>query len=100
MILKKLLQLWDNFNIVSIVKVWKSEEVIKKYPIKNIWEWKYTGTAVVPGVITSRIKLNDIEKDPWSREFNTKNWTIDQMGLLVYGSVQVEGKLVRLWSCV
>ena len=82
------------------MKLWKTETVVKKYPIKNIWEWKYTGTADVPGVITSRIKLHDIEKDPWNRDFDPINWTIDEMGLLVYGSVDIEGKAVRLWSCV
>ena len=82
------------------MNVWKTEQVVKKYPIKNIWEWKYTGTPTVHGVITSRVKLNDIEKDPWNREFSTKNWTIDDMGLLVFGTTIVEGKLVSLWSCV
>ena len=95
MILKKLLQLWNNFNIVSSMKTWDMDKLLAKYPIKNIWEWKYTGK-----VITSRVRLNDIEKDPWNRDFSTKNWTIDNMGLLVYGTTDVEGKSVRLWSCV
>ena len=88
------------------MKLWETEKVVKKYPIKNIWEWKYTGTpdvpgeVCIPGVITSRIKLHDIEKDPWNRDFNPSNWTVDEMGMLVYGSVDVGGKAVRLWSCV
>ena len=85
----------DEFIIFSSMKLWDTAKLLVKYPIKNIWEWKY-----MDKVITSRVKLPDIEKDPWSREFNTKHWTIDEMGLLVYGSVQVEGKIVRLWSCV
>ena len=99
-LLKKLLQVCFAFIIFSIMKLWETEKVVKKYPIKNIWEWKYTGTSTVSGVIASRVKLNDIENDPWNRKFSTKNWTIDQMGLLVYGSVDVEGKMVRLWSCI
>ena len=82
------------------MNVWKTEKVVKKYPIKNIWEWKYTGTSTISGVITSRIKLHDIEKDPWNREFDPTGWSVDEMGLLVYGSADVEGKSVRLWSCV
>lgn len=77
------------------MKFWDTEQVVKKYPIKNIWEWKYTGK-----VITSKVKLKDIEKDPWNRVFSIKGWTIDDMGLLVFGTTIVEGKLVRLWSCV
>jgi len=77
------------------MKFWDTEQVVKKYPIKNIWEWKYTGK-----VITSKVKLKDIEKDPWNRKFSTKDWTVDDMGLLVFGTTIVEGKLVRLWSCV
>tara|TARA_Y100001934_G_scaffold225452_1_gene270192 strand:- start:102 stop:341 length:240 start_codon:yes stop_codon:yes gene_type:complete len=76
-------------------KEWDIDKLLVKYPIKNIWEWKYTGK-----MITSRVRLNDIENDPWNREFSTKGWTIDEMGLLVYGTVDVEGKSVRLWSCV
>ena len=89
------MQLWNNFNIVSSMKTWDTDKLLAKYPIKNIWEWKYTGR-----VISSRVRLNDIENDPWNREFSTKNWTIDEMGLLVYGATEVDGKSVRLWSCV
>lgn len=77
------------------MKTWDIDKLLAKYPIKNIWEWKYTGR-----IITSINRLNDIEKDPWNREFTTKDWSIDDMGLLVYGSVMVEGKVVKLWSCV
>ena len=77
------------------MKQWDIDKLIRKYPIKNIWEWKYTDK-----VITSRIKLHDIEKDPWNREFDPTGWSVDEMGMLVYGSADVEGKTVRLWSCV
>ena len=76
---------------------WKANELIAKYPIKNIWEWEYTGK-----VITSRKRLFDIKDDPWNRNFaKIKNtFTIDEMGLLVYGFTQVEQKEIRLWSFV
>jgi hypothetical protein len=94
-LLKKLLQIWCEYNIVNSMKFWDIDKLLVKYPIKNIWEWKYTDK-----VITSRVRLNDIEKDPWNRAFTTTSWTIDEMGMLVYGSVDVEKKSVRLWSCV
>ena len=33
-------------------KLWDENELIAKYPIKNIWEWEYTGN-----VITSKKRL-------------------------------------------
>ena len=85
----------DEFIIFSSMKVWDTTKLLVKYPIRNIWEWKYMAK-----VITSRVKLHDIEKDPWNRDFDPTNWTVDEMGMLVYGSVDIEGKAVRLWSCV
>jgi hypothetical protein len=76
---------------------WDIEKLINKYPIKNIWEWEYTGN-----VIKSKLRLHDIKDDPWNRDFTQtkKTFTIDEMGLLVYGYAKVERKSVRLWSCV
>lgn len=76
-------------------KAWKLDELINKYPVKNIWEWKYTGKA-----ISSTVRLHDIKKDPWNREFDKSSFTVDEMGLLVYGYTKVEGKTIILWSCV
>ena len=40
-------------------KAWKIDELVRKYPIKNIWEWKFTGNT-----ISSTVRLNDIKEDP------------------------------------
>lgn len=76
---------------------WNVDELVAKYPIKNIWEWEYTGN-----VITSKKRLFDIQDDPWNRDFKkTKDtFTVEEMGLLVYGFTQVEKKEIRLWSFV
>ena len=76
---------------------WDIDRLINKYPIKNIWEWKFTGR-----VITSTVCLHDIKQDPWNRDFTkTKDtFTVDDMGLLVYGYTKVDGKTIVLWSCV
>ena len=76
---------------------WNADELVAKYPIKNIWEWEYTGN-----VITSKKRLFDIQDDPWNRDFKTARdtFTVDEMGLLVYGFTKVEKKEIRLWSCV
>ena len=76
-------------------KAWKLNELMNKYPVKNIWEWKYTGNA-----ISSTVRLHDIKQDPWNRKFDKSSFTIDEMGLLVYGYTKVEGKTIILWSCV
>ena len=76
-------------------KAWKIDELVRKYPIKNIWEWKFTGNT-----ISSTVRLNDIKEDPWNRSFDKSNFTIDEMGLLVYGYTKVEGRTLILWSCV
>jgi len=79
------------------MKTWDVNELLKKYPIKNIWEWEFTGN-----VITSKRRLFDIKDDPWNRDFTKakKTFTVDEMGLLVYGFTKVEQKEIRLWSCV
>lgn len=76
---------------------WDIDKLLAKYPIKNIWEWKFTGR-----VITSTVCLHDIKEDPWNRDFTkTKDtFTVDDMGLLVYGCTKVDGKTIALWSCV
>ena len=73
---------------------WKSkclnaDELVAKYPIKNIWEWEYTAN-----VITSKKRLFDIQDDPWNRDFKKikDTFTVEEMGLLVYGFTQVEKK--------
>ena len=76
-------------------KAWKIEDLIKKYPIKNIWEWKFSGNT-----ISSTVCLLDIKEDTWNRSFDKSNFTVDEMGLLVYGYTKVEGKTLILWSCV
>ena len=76
-------------------KAWKVNELINKYPIKNIWEWKHTGNT-----ISSTVRLHDIKEDPWNRKFDKSNFTVDEMGLLVYGYTKVEGKTIILWSAV
>lgn len=83
----------NNWNI----ETWDTKELLAKYPIKNIWEWEYTGN-----LITSKKTLFQIKDDPWNRDFTEtrKNFTVDEMGLLVYGYVSVQKKQVRLWSCV
>ena len=77
--------------------MWDVNKLLTKYPIKNIWEWKFTGN-----VITSIVCLHDIKEDPWNREFikTKKTFTIDESGMLVYGYTKVDGKKIRLWSCV
>ena len=77
--------------------MWDVNKLLVKYPIKNIWEWKFTGR-----VITSTVCLHDIKEDPWNRNFTKtkKTFTVDEMGLLVHGYTQVDGKKIRLWSCV
>lgn len=79
------------------MKTWDTDKLLAKYPIKNIWEWKFTGQ-----VITSIVCLHDIKLDPWNRNFTKikTTFTIDEMGLLVYGYTKVDGKTIRLWSCV
>ena len=79
------------------MKTWDVDELLKKYPIKNIWEWEFTGN-----VITSKKTLFQIKDDPWNRDFKTARdtFTVDEMGLLVYGFTKVEKKEIRLWSCV
>ena len=79
------------------MKTWDVNELLKKYPIKNIWEWEFTGN-----VITSKKRLFDITDDPWNRDFTKakKTFTVDEMGLLVYGFTKVEKKEIRLWSWV
>ena len=49
--------------------MWDVNKLLAKYPIKNMWEWKFTGN-----VITSVVCLHDIKEDPWNREWekNTK----------------------------
>jgi hypothetical protein len=76
---------------------WNADELVAKYPIKNIWEWKYTGN-----VITSKKRLFDIQDDPWNRDFKKikDTFTVEEQGLLVYGFTQVEQKEIRLWSFV
>ena len=44
-------------------KAWKVNELVRKYPIKNIWEWKFTGNT-----ISSTVRLHDIKQDPWNSE--------------------------------
>ena len=80
-----------------VTKEWDIDKLLAKYPIKNIWEWKFTGR-----VITSTVCLHDIKVDPWNRDFTkTKDtFTVDDMGLLVYGYTKVDGKTIALWSCV
>ena len=39
-------------------KEWDVNKLLNKYPIKNIWEWKFTGR-----VITSTVCLHDIKQD-------------------------------------
>ena len=77
--------------------MWDVNKLLAKYPIKNMWEWKFTGN-----VITSIVCLHDIKQDPWNRDFTKtkKTFTVDEMGLLVYGYTKVDGKKIRLWSCV
>jgi hypothetical protein len=77
--------------------MWDVNKLLVKYPIKNIWEWKFTGN-----VITSIVCLHDIKHDPWNRNFTEtkKTFTVDEMGLLVHGYTKVDGKKIRLWSCV
>ena len=77
--------------------MWDVNKLLVKYPIKNMWEWKFTGN-----VITSIVCLHDIKQDPWNRDFTkTKDtFTVDEMGLLVYGYTKVDGKTIKLWSCV
>jgi hypothetical protein len=79
------------------MKQWDAKELITKYPIKNVWEWEFTGN-----VITSKKRLFDIKDDPWNRNFmeTRKTFTVDEMGLLVYGYTKVENRQIRLWSCV
>jgi hypothetical protein len=62
-----------------------------------MWEWKFTGN-----VITSVVCLHDIKEDPWNRDFTKtkKTFTVDEMGLLVYGYTKVDGETITLWSCV
>jgi hypothetical protein len=78
-------------------KMWDAKKLIEKYPIKNIWEWEFTGA-----VITSKKHLFEIKDDPWNRDFKKAKdtFTVDEMGLLVYGFTKVENKQIRLWSCV
>ena len=78
-------------------KAWDAKELITKYPIKNVWEWEFTGS-----VISSKKRLFDIKDDPWNRDFAKAKdtFTVDEMGLLVYGFTQVEKREIRLWSCV
>ena len=80
-----------------VTKEWDVDKLLAKYPIKNIWEWNFTGR-----VITSTVCLHDIKEDPWNRDFTkTKDtFTVDDMGLLVYGYTKVDGKTIALWSCV
>ena len=77
--------------------MWDVNKLLVKYPIKNIWEWKFTGN-----VITSTVCLYDIKLDPWNRDFTKtkKTFTVDEMGLLVYGYTKVNGETITLWSCV
>ena len=77
--------------------MWDAKKLIEKYPIKNIWEWEFTGA-----VITSKTHLFEIKDDPWNRDFKKAKdtFTVDEMGLLVYGFTKVENKQIRLWSCV
>ena len=28
------------------MKTWDVNELLKKYPIKNIWEWEFTGNVI------------------------------------------------------
>lgn len=79
------------------MKSWDVNELIIKYPIKNIWEWEFTGN-----VITSKKQLFEIKDDPWNRDFTEtrKTFTVDEMGLLVYGYTKVEKRQIRLWSCI
>jgi len=77
--------------------MWDVNKLLAKYPIKNMWEWKFTGN-----VITSVVCLHDIKEDPWNRDFTKtkKTFTVDEMGLLVYGYTKVDGTKITLWSCV
>jgi hypothetical protein len=77
--------------------MWDVNKLLAKYPIKNMWEWKFTGN-----VITSVVCLHDIKEDPWNRDFTKtkKTFTVDEMGLLVYGYTKVDGETITLWSCV
>ena len=77
--------------------MWDVNKLLAKYPIKNMWEWKFTGN-----VITSIVCLHDIKEDPWNRDFTKtkKTFTVDEMGLLVYGYTKVDRKKITLWSCV
>ena len=77
--------------------MWDVNKLLAKYPIKNMWEWKFTGN-----VITSIVCLHDIKEDPWNRDFTKtkKTFIVDEMGLLVYGYTKVDGKKIRIWSCV
>ena len=77
--------------------MWDVNKLLAKYPIKNMWEWKFTGN-----VITSTVCLHDIKQDPCNRYFTKtkKTFTVFEMGLLVYGYTKVDGKKIRIWSCV
>ena len=79
------------------MKSWDAQKLITKYPIRNIWEWEFTGN-----IITSKKHLFEIKDDPWNRNFTEtrKTFTVDEMGLLVYGYTKVENRQIRLWSCI
>ena len=59
-------------------KAWKIDELIRKYPIKNIWEWKFTGNT-----ISSTVRLHDIKEDPWNRSFDKSNFIFLTSGCLL-----------------
>lgn len=78
------------------VDYWDLNEVLDKYPIRNDGEWKFTGN-----LIKSTIKFNDINFDPWFRDFteSKKTFISDEAGILIYGYTTIQNKRVRLWSC-
>ena len=60
------------------------------------------GNLQIVNVISSKKRLFDIKDDPWNRDFAKAKdtFTVDEMGLLVYGFTKVEKREIRLWSCV
>ena len=78
-------------------KLWDENELIAKYPIKNIWEWEYTGN-----VITSKKRLFEIKDDPWNRDF-AKQKILSRLTKWDYWCMvtrRLSKKEIRLWSFV
>ena len=68
----------------------------------NIQSKIFGNGNILANAITSKKRLFDIQDDPWNRDFKKikDTFTVEEMGLLVYGFTQVEKKKLDCGVCM